>query len=81
MNRALRPPPGQDVNCQRSDSLNRGKIMGILAFIQQKFEWVRELDTFGMFRRNRPAAPARFCEFGHTVFSGNNLCNYGHHAA
>ncbi|HJR17769.1 MAG TPA: hypothetical protein VJ808_13030 [Gemmatimonadales bacterium] len=55
--------------------------MGILAFIQRKFEWVRELDTFGMFRRNRPAAPARLCEFGHTVFSGNNLCNYGHHAS
>jgi hypothetical protein len=55
--------------------------MGILAFIQRKFEWVRELDTFGMFRRNGLAAPARFCEFGHTVFSGNNLCNYGHHAS
>lgn len=54
--------------------------MGILVFFQRKFDWVRALDTFGVFRRNRPAAPARFCEFGHTVFSGNNLCNYGHHA-
>src|SRR3954469_12390565 len=54
--------------------------MGILAFIKRKLEWVRALDTF-VFRRNRPAAPARFCEFGHTVFSGNNLCNYGHHGS
>jgi hypothetical protein len=54
--------------------------MGILAFIERKFEWLRALDIFGMFRRNRPPASARYCEFGHTVFSGNNLCNYGHHA-
>lgn len=54
--------------------------MRILAFIERQFEWVRALDIFRMFRRNRPAAPARFCEFGHAVFSGNNLCNYGHHA-
>jgi hypothetical protein len=38
-------------------------------------------DVFEQFRRNRLPAPARFCEFGHAVFSGNNLCSYGHHAA
>jgi hypothetical protein len=54
--------------------------MEILAFIGRKFEWVRARGIFGVFRR-RPAAPVRFCEFGHAVFSGNKLCNYGHHAA
>jgi hypothetical protein len=23
----------------------------------------------------------RLCEYGHTVFDGNNLCNYGHRPA
>ena len=55
--------------------------MRILRSIQQMFERGLAHDVFEQFRRNRPAAPARFCEFGHTVFSGNNLCNYGHHAA
>jgi hypothetical protein len=55
--------------------------MRILRSIQRMFERGLPHDVFEQFRRNRPAAPARFCEFGHTVFSGNNLCNYGHHAA
>jgi hypothetical protein len=45
--------------------------MSILTFIQRKFEW---------FRKNPVPAQARLCQFGHAVFSGNNLCNYGHHA-
>ena len=55
--------------------------MGILSFIQQKLDWVLARDFFEKFRRNRPATPARLCQFGHAVFSGNNLCSYGHHAA
>ncbi len=27
------------------------------------------------------APGAQRCEYGHPVFSGNNLCSYGHHAA
>jgi hypothetical protein len=39
-------------------------------------------DLFGRLSGNRtPATAARVCEYGHAVFSGNNLCNYGHHAA
>ena len=53
--------------------------MRILRSIQRMFE--TGLGHFEQFRRNRPPAPARFCEFGHPVFSGNKLCSYGHHAA
>jgi hypothetical protein len=55
--------------------------MGIFRFIQQKFEWVLAHTVFGKSRTNRPAAAAPLCKFGHVVFSGNNLCNYGHHPA
>ena len=53
--------------------------MGIFRFIQRKYEDLG-LRKFGLFG-DRPAPSARLCEFGHVVFSGNNLCNYGHHAA
>jgi hypothetical protein len=55
--------------------------MGIFTFIEQKLGWVLALDTFEKFRRNPQPVPARLCQFGHAVFSGNNVCNYGHHAA
>jgi hypothetical protein len=54
--------------------------MRILSSIQRMFERILG-PVFGQFRRNRQPAPARFCEFGHPVFSGNKLCSYGHHAA
>jgi hypothetical protein len=31
--------------------------------------------------KDSPAATVRLCEYGHTVFEGNNLCNYGHRPA
>jgi hypothetical protein len=31
--------------------------------------------------KSPPAATPRFCQFGHAVFAGNNLCNYGHRPA
>jgi len=55
--------------------------MRILKSIQRMFERGLAHDVFKRFRSNRPAGPARFCKFGHAVFSGNNLCSYGHHAA
>ena len=54
--------------------------MGIFRFIQRKYEDLT-LRIFGKFFGARPAPSARLCEFGHAVFSGNNLCNYGHRAA
>ena len=54
--------------------------MQILRSIQRMFERGLAHDVFELFRGNRLPASDRFCEFGHTVFSGNNLCNYGHHA-
>jgi hypothetical protein len=55
--------------------------MGILSFIQRKWDWVLTHDVFEKLRRNRTPTPPRSCQFGHAVFSGNNLCSYGHHAA
>jgi hypothetical protein len=54
--------------------------MGILTFIQRKLEGVLSFATFGKYRSVRAPVPARLCKFGHAVFAGNNLCNYGHHA-
>jgi hypothetical protein len=31
--------------------------------------------------KNPPASAVRHCQYGHTVFDGNNLCNYGHRPA
>ncbi len=55
--------------------------MGILSFIQRKWDWVLTHDVFKQLRKNRPPASPRFCQFGHAVFSGNKLCSYGHRAA
>ena len=38
-------------------------------------------DLLARFRGNRTPTLARVCEYGHAVFSGNNRCSYGHHAA
>lgn len=54
--------------------------MGILRFIERMYEDLA-LGKLGKLFGDRPASAARRCEFGHVVFSGNNLCNYGHHAA
>jgi hypothetical protein len=78
---AVAASAGARSDCQPSYSLNREKIRRILRSIQRMFERGLAHDVFEQFGRNRPPAPARFCEFGHTVFSGNNLCSYGHHAA
>jgi hypothetical protein len=56
------------------------EIMRILRSIQRMLERGLGHDVFEQFRRNRPPAPARLCDFGHPVFSGNKLCSYGHRA-
>jgi hypothetical protein len=55
--------------------------MGVFTFIQRKYMSALALGNFGNLAGKGPTAPARRCEFGHPVFSGNNLCTYGHHAA
>ncbi len=50
--------------------------MGILAVIQQKLQSI-----FGRSQKDGQPDAARVCKYGHAVFAGNNLCNYGHHAA
>ena len=55
--------------------------MGILKSIQRKFRRVLSHGVFGRLARNQPVGSGRFCEYGHSVFSGNDLCRFGHHAA
>jgi hypothetical protein len=55
--------------------------MQITKSIERMVERILGHDVRERFRSNRTPAPARLCEFGHAVFSGNNLCSYGHHAA
>lgn len=52
--------------------------MDITRYIQRKFESLLMLGGFGKRREDRPAAPARQCQFGHLVSSGARLCSYGH---
>ncbi len=55
--------------------------MNITRFIQQKVERILGRDLFSHTAEERPAQTARLCAYGHAVFSGNNLCSYGHRAA
>jgi hypothetical protein len=55
--------------------------MQVLRYMHRKFERVLAHDMFGRFRKDKQPATARLCKYGHPVFSGNNLCTYGHHAA
>jgi hypothetical protein len=52
--------------------------MAIATFIRRNFDRLmgREL-----VERLESEPAARICEYGHAVYSGNNLCSYGHHAA
>lgn len=55
--------------------------MQIATFFQRNLERVLGNGFFDRFGKDRPETKARVCEYGHAVFSGNNLCSYGHHAA
>jgi hypothetical protein len=52
--------------------------MGIVSFIQRKYEWSWAL---GKSPESLAAAPAQLCEYGHSVHVENKLCSYGHRAA
>ena len=62
-------------------SHHRGEIMEINRFIAGKVDWVLAHKVFGRLCGKRPSGRTRLCPFGHAVFSGNNLCNYGQQAA
>lgn len=54
--------------------------MDIIRIIERKFgrllgRWAPGRATGG---KDSPPTAVRVCQFGHTVFDGNNLCNYGH---
>ncbi len=54
--------------------------MGMLKSIQRKFRRLLSHGVFGRLARSQPEGSGRLCEYGHSVFSGNDLCRFGHHA-
>ena len=55
--------------------------MSIGRFIRRKVERLWGRDVFAWTRKGRLPQATRLCAYGHAVFSGNNLCSYGHRAA
>lgn len=57
--------------------------MDIIKIIERKFGRLlgREAPGRATGEKDSPPAAGRVCQFGHTVFDGNNLCNYGHRPA
>lgn len=52
--------------------------MNIVRIIERRFARLLGRDLAGRTKATPPAATIRLCQYGHTVFDGNNLCNYGH---
>jgi hypothetical protein len=54
--------------------------MDIIRIIERKFGRLlgREVPGRTTGEKDSPPTAVRVCQFGHTVFDGNNLCNYGH---
>jgi hypothetical protein len=54
--------------------------MDIVRLIERKFGRLLGRDISGRttIDKDQPPATTQLCQFGHTVFDGNNLCNYGH---
>ena len=56
--------------------------MDIIRIIERKLGRLLGREAPGRAPGEKDAPPAgRLCQFGHTVFDGNNLCNYGHRPA
>ena len=55
--------------------------MAIVGFLQRSFERVLPRAVLDRVRKSETPDAPRYCLYGHVVFSGNNLCNYGHHRA
>lgn len=57
--------------------------MNIIRQIERRFGRLLGRDVPGRAGGDKDSSspPARLCRYGHTVFDGNNLCNYGHRPA
>jgi hypothetical protein len=55
--------------------------MNIIRVIERKFARLLGRDVAGRTKADPPATAPRLCQYGHTVFEGNNRCNYGHRPA
>jgi hypothetical protein len=57
--------------------------MDIVRLIERRLGRLLGRDVSGRVdtAKDPAAAAVRYCEFGHAVFEGNHLCNYGHRAA
>jgi hypothetical protein len=70
--RRLPPPVASEeegMNIIRQIERRLGRLLG------------RDVPTGAAGDKDPSAAAVRFCQYGHTVFDGNNLCNYGHRPA
>jgi hypothetical protein len=63
------------------DGYSREVGMQITKSIERMIERILGQDLLDRLKGDRTPASPRVCEFGHPVFSGNNLCSYGHQAA
>jgi hypothetical protein len=57
--------------------------MDIVRLIERRLGRLLKRDVAGRTAdaKDPPPATVRLCEYGHTVFDGNNRCNYGHRPA
>jgi hypothetical protein len=57
--------------------------MDIVRIIERRLGRLLRRDVAGRATdaKDPPSPTIRVCQFGHTVFDGNNLCNYGHRPA
>ena len=57
--------------------------MDIIRIFERRFGRLLGRDVPGRTTGDKgpPPPTIRLCRFGHTVFDGNNLCNYGHRPA
>ena len=57
--------------------------MNIIRQIERRFARLLGRDVPGRASddQEQSSPSVRLCQYGHTVFDGNNLCNYGHRPA
>ena len=57
--------------------------MNIIRQIERRFGRLlsRDVSTRDGVDKDPSPGAVRLCQYGHTVFDGNNLCNYGHRPA
>ena len=57
--------------------------MDIVRIIERRFGRLLGRDVSGRadVAKDSPAVTGRLCQYGHAIFEGNHLCNYGHRPA